>query len=236
MARSRVGAFRSGALARSMPFEAPWPVADALIAGAVAGGLAGLAEAALMQVHGFGARSASSAIVFAAASSEISLPLGALVGLVVHWVRAVLPSEIWRGIDKRLLASWIYGAGVALPLLAAAYFRLFLWLIANFRNLTLAALASAFLSIAAAVSAIGIAGFIASIAQRIADGRWARPGLAILVIAMVWGGVATPGFLAGPDEALRGPFGFVGLLRKDALDFTTPIALGVFALGFGLLG
>src|SRR5260370_15110380 len=120
MARSRVSAFRSGALARARPGDTSWPLGDALIAGAVAGGLAGLAEAALMQLHGFGARGASSAVVFAAASSEISLPLGALVGLVVHFTRVLLPKEIWRGIDRRLFAAWIYGAGVAAPPLSAA--------------------------------------------------------------------------------------------------------------------
>src|SRR5258708_10794536 len=97
MARSRVSAFRSGALARAMPGDTSWPLGDALIAGAVAGGLAGLAEAALMQLHGFCARGASSAVVFAAASSEISLPLGAPVGPVVPFPRGLLPKGIGPG-------------------------------------------------------------------------------------------------------------------------------------------
>jgi arylsulfatase A-like enzyme len=113
---------------------------------------------------------------------------------------------------------------------------LFLWLIANFRNLTLAALASAFLSIATTVSAIGCAGFFASIAQRMRNGHWARPGLALGVVGLFWVAIAAPGLWAGPDQALSGIFGFVGLLRKDALDYTTPIALVVLALGFMLEG
>src|SRR5437899_1156709 len=167
MGRPRAGAYGPGAGRQS--------IADALIAGALAGGLAGLAEAAMMQIHGFGARSWSSAVVFAAASSEISLPLGALLGAGLFVVRRLLPTGVWRGLDGRVIAGWIYGAGFVLPLLAAAYFRLFLYLIANFRNLSLAALASAFLSIAAAVSAVGCAGFVASVVQRMRGGEWARP-------------------------------------------------------------
>jgi arylsulfatase A-like enzyme len=211
-------------------------IADALITGAIAGGLAGLAEAAMMTVHGFGAPGASSALVFGAASSEISLPLGALLGAAMFVGRGLLPSDVWRGLDRRAIAGWIYGVGFVLPLLAAAHFRLFLYLLANFRNLTLAALASAFLSIAAAVSAVGCAGFFASIAQRLRGGEWARPGLAFGVVGVFWGVVAAPGLWAGPDKALTGTFGFVGLLRKDALDFTTPIALAVLASGFALEG
>ena len=108
----------------------------------------------MMQVNGLGARNLGSAVVFAAASGEISMPIGAVVGGTIYLGRRMMPSGMWRGIDGALLASWIYGVGVTVPFLAAAYFRLFLYLIGNFRNLTLAALASAFLSIAAAVSVV----------------------------------------------------------------------------------
>src|SRR5262245_18112211 len=118
MGRPSAGVYRRGA---------PSQLADALIAGAIAGGLAGLAEAAMMQAHGFGARGTTSAVVFAAAASEISLPLGAVLGAALYLVRKFLPSDMWQGLDRRVVAGWIYGAGITLPLLAAAYFRLFLW-------------------------------------------------------------------------------------------------------------
>jgi len=209
-------------------------MADPLIAGALAGGLAGLAEAIMMQLHGFGVRTVGSAVVFAAASSEISLPVGALVGAMLYFARGFLPTGIWAGIDRRVLSGWIYGLGAVLPILASAYFRLFFWLLANFRNPSLAALASAFLSIAAAVSAVGCAGFVASIAQRVGGGRWARPLPAVGIVALYWAVISLPALVAGPDKALRGPFGFIGLLRKDALDWTTPIALAVLAAGLTL--
>src|SRR5690349_15019762 len=104
-------------------------IANTLIAGALAGGLAGLAEAGMMQLHGFGARSVGTAVVFAAASSEISLPLGAVIGGAVYVVRQIFPRGIWQELDRRAIANWIYGAGIAVPFLAAAYFRLFLWLL-----------------------------------------------------------------------------------------------------------
>src|SRR5262249_47712270 len=113
-------------------------------------------------------------------------------------------------------------------------FRLFLWLLASFRNASLAALASAFLSIAAAVSAVGCAGFFASLAQRLKPDPWGRPSVALGAALAFWVVMGAPGFVAGPDQALNGLFGFVGLLRKEALDYTTPIALLVLGFGFSL--
>jgi len=207
---------------------------DALIVGGIGGALAGMTEATLLQTHGLGARATSGAIVFVAASAEIGVPIGVLAGAIAHGVRVSMPSDIWRGLDKRLVAGWIYGVGATLPVLAAIYFRLFLWLIAHFRNPSLAALASAFLSIAAATCALGFAGFLSSVAHRTMRGRWALPNVAAMVVLVLWVVIATPGLLAGPDEALRGPFGFVGLLRKDTLDFTTPLSLGALGLALPL--
>src|SRR5882757_1060423 len=167
MGRPHVGAVR---LFAGLP-----SLTDPALAGATAGALAGMAEAIMMQLQGVGARGLDGAIVLLAASAEISVPIGIVVAVGIRLIRAAFPTGIWRGIDPRTAAGWIYGLGAMLPVLAAAYFRLFLYLIAHFRNLSLAALASVFLSIAAAVSSIGCAGFVATIAQRTTRGRWARP-------------------------------------------------------------
>src|SRR5260221_14058079 len=120
MARPPVGASR--------PSGGRPLLVDAFIAGGIAGALSGLAEALMMQLQGTGSRGLDGAVVLMAASAEISVPVGVAVGVAIRILRMATPAGIWRGIDPRTAAGWIYGLGVTLPILTAAYFRLFLWL------------------------------------------------------------------------------------------------------------
>src|SRR4051812_42130360 len=109
--------------ARSKLREHARTMADALVAGGLRGALAGLTEASLLQLQGLGARASSGALIFLAGSAEIGVPIGALVALAFYAVRLLLPSGLWRGVEGRAIAGWIYGVGASLPFLAAAHFR-----------------------------------------------------------------------------------------------------------------
>ena len=236
--RSSVGASQpsagSGVLAGQRTSRRLPTIADPLIAGALAGGLSGLAEALMMQLHGFGARTFGSAVVFAAASSEISLPPGALVGGLLYLARGVVPTGIWAGIDRRILSGWIYGLGATLPLLAAAYFRLFFWLLANFRNLSLAAPRRPF-SRSRRRSAPWDAP-VRCVGRSAWEGRWARPWRAIGIVALLWT-VISPARASGGTR--RRSARSVRLHRSPSQGrarLHTPIALAVLAAGLRLEG
>ena len=51
-------------------------------------------------------------------------------------------------------------------------------------------------------------------------------------MGVLWIVLALPGLIAGPDAAVNGPFGFVGLLRKDTLDYTALLTMAVLGGGF----
>ena len=60
--------------------------------------------------------------------------------------------------------------------------------------------------------------------------------LALAIVLLAWLTIGLPGFLAGAEQAVRGPFGFVGLLRKDTLNYAPATTLAVFALCFAFAG
>jgi arylsulfatase A-like enzyme len=225
--------------AEALPDELPTPrptrltrVVDGLLSGAIAGLLAGATEAALLQWHGLGTKGIASAFIFLVANAELCAPIGALIGVVLFAALSLLPEGLWGEFTERLSTPWIYGAGVALPLLSAALFRIFLWVTDHFRNTSLAALASMFLSLASIISIAAVGALVASTTERYVKGAWAEPKRAALAVGVLWVVLALPGLIAGPDAAVSGPFGFVGLLRKDTLDYTALLTMAVLGAGF----
>jgi arylsulfatase A-like enzyme len=225
--------------AESVPEERPLPrptrlarAVDGLLSGAIAGLLAGATEAALLQWHGLGTRGIASAFIFLVANAELCAPIGALIGVILFAAFSLLPEGLWDEFTERLSPPWIYGGGVALPLLSAALFRIFLWVTDHFRNTSLAALASMFLSLASIISIAAVGALVASTTERYAKGAWAEPKRAAIVVGVLWLVLALPGLIAGPDAAVSGPFGFVGLLRKDTLDYTALLTMAVLGGGF----
>jgi arylsulfatase A-like enzyme len=207
---------------------------DGLLSGAVAGLLAGGTEALLLQTKGLGTKGIASGFIFLVANAELAAPIGALIGVIFFVAVALLPEGLWEDFTERLSPPWIYGGGVALPLLSAALFRIYLWVTDHFRNTSLAALASMFLSIASLISIAAIGALVASMTERFLKGAWAESRRAAIVVAALWVVLALPGFIAGPDAAASGIFGFVGLLRKDTLDYTALLTMAVLAGGFAV--
>jgi choline-sulfatase len=205
-------------------------IVDGLLSGAIAGLLAGAVEAILLQMHGLGTKGVASAFIFVVANAELCAPIGALAGLVLFASLSLLPEGLWGEFTEHLSAPWIYGGGVAL--LSAALFRIFLWVTDHFRNTSLAALASMFLSIASIISITAVGALVASTTERYAKGAWAEPKRAAITVGVLWIVLALPGLIAGPDAAVSGPFGFVGLLRKDTLDYSALITMAVLGGGF----
>jgi arylsulfatase A-like enzyme len=207
-------------------------IVEGLLSGAIAGLLAGATEAALLQAHGLGTKGVASAFIFLVANAELCAPIGALIGVVLFAALSLLPEGLWGEFTERLSPPWIYGAGVAIPLLAAVLFRIFLWVTDHFRNTSLAALASMFLSLASIISIAAVGALVASTTERYAKGAWAEPKRAGIAMGVLWLVLALPGIIAGPDAAVSGPFGFVGLLRKDTLDYTALLTMAVLGGGF----
>ena len=204
---------------------------DGLLSGAIAGLMAGATEAALLQWHGLGTNGIASAFIFLVANAELCAPIGALIGVILFAALSLLPEGLWGEFTERLSPPWIYGGGVALPLLCAALFRIFLWVTDHFRNTSLAALASMFLSLASIISIAAVGALVASTTERYTKGAWAEPKRAAMVVGVLWVVLALPGLIAGPDAAVSGPFGFVGLLRKDTLDYTALLTMAVLGAG-----
>jgi choline-sulfatase len=194
----------------------------ALTVGAIAGALAGATEATLLQRQGLGASIPLDAAQFILAAAGLATIPGLLVG-ALGWLLATRTT--WRPslqlIDRLDVAS-IYTAALLLPALTAVAFRMFMTLAKGFRDLSLAGLVSAFATTALVVGAIPTAIVLRRLLFRL-TGRFLQldhPRVALAISAGLWVVLGAPGMIAGPDLAMRGPFGFVGLLRKDTLDYT----------------
>ncbi len=214
-----------------------WQVADATLAGSFAAIGAGALEAIQLQRAGLGADSAGEAARFVVASGLLSVPLGALSGFVlgVAWVLA--GGAIVVALRERCTASNVYTAGLVLPLVLAAFFRLFLYAADTFPKDPLGAYFVGILSAAIWCAAIGL-GLGLETTMRVFAARrpfLRRTDLAFAYVLLGWLAIALPGLWAGPDEALHGVFGFFGLLRKDTLDYRPLVTIAVFLLlGAGL--
>src|SRR6266540_2918260 len=170
------------------------------------------------------------------ASGLLVVPVGVLAGMLLCILLLPVSARRAHAWVERISAPFIYAAGVVVPLVLAASFRLFLIVGSKFRNQSLAALASALSTTALFAAALGVGWLVATIARaalrRFPQGT--HRGLALLLVAALWTALAVPGLVAGPDQAVRGPFGFVGLLRKDTLDYAPIVTMGALVLGLAV--
>ena len=205
-----------------------------MLGGSLAGLMAGAIEGASLQRAGVGADGSLDVARFVVVSGLLAVPVGAIAGVGVCAALVFVPPSRIARIRARVTAPWIYGVGVALPFVLAASFHLFLAMSTRLRNMSLAALASALLTAALFALTCLAAAVVASAARSL--GRkmplLARPDTALLAVLVAWSCLALPGLIAGADRALRGPFGFVGLLRKDTLDWTPVVTIVAFCLAY----
>jgi len=152
-----------------------------------------------------------------AAAGLYALPCalaGAAIGLVAAVLRRALPASR----DAMSVPAAALVAAVVAPSGAAVIFRLGHHFATGYRNASLAALAMAATALAV-LSALGLVlPALVATARRLR-----RPGLAWALALVILGAVLGPPLLAGPDAALRGPFGFFGFLALDALDRAVPL-------------
>jgi arylsulfatase A-like enzyme len=198
-----------------------WPtLARGLAAGAAAGVATGLAEAVLAVLRAQTPVGAGGIAAFALAAAGLyALPL-ALAGAAIAMALAVLRRALPVPRDVMSVPAAALVAAVIVPAFAAVVFRLGHHFATGYRNASLAALAMAVTTLVALVSTALVLPALVGAARRLR-----RPALAWGLAAAVVLFVVVPPLLAGPDQALRGPFGFLGILALDALDRAVPLLL-----------
>jgi choline-sulfatase len=207
---------------------------NAVLTSTLAAIVAAITEAVQLQRAGLGATGPMEAARFVAAAGLLVVPMGALVGITMYFVlRQLTPGRV-AAIRNRVATPHVYAVGVVVPCVLACCFRLHVYLAGNFQNEALAAFASALWSAVIFALAGGLA-----VASTVGARELARryPVLqprrvAVWCVLGAWTIIAIPNLWAGPDEALQGPFGFIGLLRKDTLDYKPVITGTAFMMGF----
>lgn len=219
---------QGGYLARLRRFD------NAVLTSTLAAIVAAVTEALQLQHSGLGASGGMDAARFVAAAGLLVVPMGAIVGVGVYlFLRLLTPARL-GALRSRVATPHIYAFGVVLPFVLACCFRLHVYLSGNFQNEALAALASALWSAlilaAAMVLSVGVMAAVREAARRYPILQ--RRKAAVWSVLGTWAVIALPNLWAGPDEALQGAFGFIGLLRKDTLDYK-PVVTGIaFLAGF----
>jgi choline-sulfatase len=210
---------------------------NATLTGVLAAMLAGVTEAIQLQRSGLGASGAIEAARFVAAAGLLAAPIGAIAGFAVYLALRLLSAQRLAVLNARITAPFVYAVGITVPFVLACSFRLYLSISSSFQNESLAALAAALLSgvVFAGAQCLGL---LAAAGARAAARRYPAllgRGVAIACVLGVWAVIALPNLWAGPDEALRSSFGFIGLLRKDTLDYK-PVVTGLaFVVGFAAI-
>jgi arylsulfatase A-like enzyme len=207
------------------------------LAGALAAIAAGAVEALQVQIGGEGPDTGVDRFRFFVAASLASIPVGVLGGLLVGALAMLEIPSVLAAARERLVAAHIYAVGCALPLSLGVFFWLYLFAADRFPDAPLGASWVAVLSIAVCVAALfgGLA--IDATTRRVSR---TSPLLRSKRLALGWTlagwlGIAVAGLRVGPDESLRGFFGFIGLLRKDTLDYKPLVTLGVFLAGLAVV-
>ena len=233
---------------RSVGLNAPWTLLaflrrnraalvrlhDTVLAAALAALAAGMMEALQLQRAGLGASNPSGGARFVIVAGFLAAPVGALLGVLIAPLTVLVAPERIAVFRKEFRASFIYAGGIVLPVVLAASFRLFLSLRNSFQDDLLAGFASALLTTGEFCFAFGL-GLLVERVARAAAKHYAvavRRRVAVGCVMALWAAIALPALWLGPDEALRGPFGFIGLLRKDALDFKPIVTMCTFAAAF----
>ncbi len=193
----------------------------------LAGSCAGSVEVGLAFRSGQAPDGVLSRMAALLAGAGLVAPFGLLLGFVLALSGILWPTEQRRALWSRIDASMVYGLGAALPVLAALLFRLAFHFTTAYHNKALASLAWTF----ATLATLGAVSLLALLLGRFT--RWlatrypavGRRDWALSLTASCWCLAAWSGFWAGPDRPHRGPFGFLGLLRKDTLDWTPLLVL-----------
>lgn len=200
--------------------------ASALTAGAGAALVVGLVEPLLAGAPG----SLSGMLV----SAGLLLPVGVLVGLAVAAAAALLPPA-WAARPRDLVedapraSSWIFAVGLLTPVLLAVTYRLALHFMTAYHHPGLAALTlTAALGVLGPLAVLALGGLARVIARIHAPlgGRarlLRRPLVALLVVLALWAVLFAPPLLHGAGA--RGPFAFLGLLRRQGLAAGPLVAL-----------
>ncbi|HUT78213.1 MAG TPA: MopE-related protein, partial [Polyangia bacterium] len=210
-------------------------------AGVVAGAAGALALAA---VEPFFAATGAGGLAAFGLTLGLALPLGVALGFGLVILRGLLPDGS-RPVDWLRMAAapdapgttakvLLRGLG-ALVLLPLTY-RVVLFFLTAFHHAGLAALSLlASLTVLFALFALVLRRLVgpATRASARLPAVLCRPAVGIALVAGAWTVAALPALLAGPEA--RGPFGFLGLLRKDGLNAGPLLALGAMAVVAGSL-
>ncbi len=210
---------------------------ELVITGAVASIFAGVAEAVQIQMAGLGASGSHDVLRFVGAAALLPIPLGAIAGFAAAFVWLFIPAGLPAAIRDRLAAPWVYAAGIVVPLTASGAFRAYMFAADRLGDGIAGTVALAVMS--ELLFAVGLCGGLlleagmSNISRR-SPLLWSR-GLALGCVVGVWSAVALPALWGGPDDSLRGMFGFLALLRRDSLDYKPFVTLAVFLAGFGVV-
>ncbi|HEY3355202.1 MAG TPA: sulfatase-like hydrolase/transferase, partial [Polyangia bacterium] len=172
-----------------------------------------------------------------AAAVALLLPVGVALGLAVAGGLALVPrrltaAALWQ--DAPGPSAWIYALGLATPPLFALTYRLILYFMSAFHHRGLAALAlTVALGALGPLSLLALTRLAALVARRQAPlaGRAAllrRPTVALGLMAVLWAAVLLPPLAAG--AAARGPFAFLGLLRRQGVHGGPLVSLALIAV------
>jgi len=209
---------------------------NALLTTALATVFAAVTEAMRFERMGVGASGPLDAAQFLVAAGLLVVPFGALLGLAVYALARLISPERIATFRRTVDAPIVYGAGLAFPFVLGACFWVHKLASAALQSESFAALVAAIASVIVFAAAFGI-GWLATAGARALAMRYPvvlHMRVATLGVLGLWTVIALPGLWRGPDAALRGPFGFFGLLRAEGLDYG-PVLTGVALLaGFGL--
>jgi choline-sulfatase len=209
---------------------------NALLTTVLATSFAAITESVRLERMDVGVSGPLDAARFVVAAGLLVVPFGALAGFAVFALARWASTERLTAIRNLVKAPAVYASGLALPFALGASFWVHRLATGAFQSESFAALAAAFASVVVFAAALGVGWFAAASALAVGARYPVVLGrrVAVLGVLGLWILVAFPGFWNGPDAALRGPFGFFGLLRAEGLDYG-PVQTGVaFLAGFGL--
>jgi choline-sulfatase len=209
---------------------------NALLTTALATAFAAVTESIRLERMGVGISGPLEVAQFLVAAGLLVVPFGALLGFPLYaFARLISPERI--ATFRRIVgAPIVYGAGLGFPFVLGACFWVHKFASAAFQSESFAALVAAIGSVISFAVALWI-GWLAAAGARVLAARYPvvlRTRVATLGVLGLWTVIVLPGLWRGPDAALRGPFGFFGLLRAEGLDYG-PVLTGVaFLAGFAV--
>ena len=209
---------------------------NALLTTALATVFAAMTESMRLERMGVGLSGSLDLAQFLVAGGLLVMPFGALLGFPLYAFARLISPERIATFRRAVDAPIVYGIGLAFPFVLGACFWIHKFTSAAFQSESFAALVAAIASVIAFAAALGI-GWLATAGARALATRYPvvlRMRVATLGVLGLWTVIVLPGLWRGPDAALRGPFGFFGLLRAEGLDYG-PVLTGVaFLAGFAV--